>query len=436
MTPVLTAVALVFGITMLVVGVVRLLMVPFALVFEARHRRLPPGAAPHAGTIFDRPDRPDHASPPSVSVIVPAYNEGVVVDNCVRSIMRSNYPDFEVVCVDDGSSDDTYAKMQALEAELPGVIARTQPNQGKGAALNHGIDLALGEILVLVDADGMFGPDTLTEMVRAFTDERIGAVCGDDRTVNLDRVQTRFLALINHVGTGLMRRALSTLRCLPIVSGNTGAFRRDVLERTGPLNEDTIGEDLELTWRVYKAGYRAVFAPRALVYAESPSTPSELWNQRVRWGRGLLQTIRLHYDMTGNPRYGLFGPYLAFNFFAQVLGPVIQVVGLVVFGVLAFLGDPGVLPVTFWQVLLFLSLPLTAALLVLAVLLDRAPRDLRHAWTLPMWPLFSTAMSLVMLRAIWLELRGAENRWNKMDRSGTVSIDTGADTGADTGKNP
>ncbi|WP_454856061.1 glycosyltransferase [Promicromonospora soli] len=430
MTQVLTAVAVVFGVTMLVAGIVRLIMVPFALVFAARHRRLPPGAAPHAGTIFDSPDSPD-SPPPSVSVIVPAYNEGVVVENCVRSIARSRYPDFEVVCVDDGSSDDTYAKLQALAAELPGVVARTQPNRGKGAALNNGVDYALGDILVLVDADGMFGPDTLTEMVRAFTDERIGAVCGDDRTINLDHAQTRFLALINHVGTGLMRRALSTLRCLPIVSGNTGAFRRDVLDRTGPLREDTVGEDLELTWRVYRAGYRATFAPRALVYTESPSTLPQLFRQRVRWARGLLQTIRLHYDMIGSPRYGPFGPYLAFNAFAQVLGPVIQVAALVVFAALALLGDPGdlgdpgVVPVTFWQVLLFLSLPLTVVLLVLALILDRSPGDLRHAWTLPLWPFFSTVMSLVMLRAIWLELSGAESRWNKMDRSGTVSIKTG-----------
>ncbi|WP_242504444.1 glycosyltransferase [Promicromonospora panici] len=422
MIQVLTAFTLVVGVTMLVVGIVRLLMVPFAVRYEIRRPRRPSGAPPHAGTIFDRPDR---TAPPSISVIVPAYNESVVVENCVRSIVRSRYPDFEVVCVDDGSSDDTYAKLQALAAELPGVRAYTQPNSGKGAALNHGLRNAAGEILVMVDADGMLGPDTLTEMVRGFTDERIGAVCGDDRTLNLEGVQTRFLTVINHLGTGLMRRALSVLHCLPIISGNTGAWRRDVLERTGPLREDTIGEDLELTWRVYRAGYRAAFAPRALVYAEYPSTLRTLWNQRVRWGRGLLQTIRLHYDMTGNPRYGSFGLYLAFNLVAQVLGPMAQVFALAAFTALAFLGDPTIVPVTFWQVLLFLSLPLSLGLLAFAIFLDRSPRDLRHAWTLPLWPFFSTMMSLVMLRAAWLELRGAESRWNKMDRSGRVSVDTG-----------
>ncbi|MCP2265401.1 glycosyltransferase [Promicromonospora thailandica] len=422
MNDVLTAVTVVFGVTILLVGVGRLLIVPCALWFEARHRRLPAGTPPHAGTIFDPPP----AAPPSISVIVPAYNEGVVLDACVRSIARSDYPDFEIVCVDDGSTDDTYAQLRALADELPRVRALTQPNAGKGAALNRGVRHARGELLVLVDADGVFRPDTLREMVRAFGDPRVGAVCGDDRTVNLDRVQTRYLALVSHVGTGLVRRALDVLRCLPIVSGNTGAFRRDVLERTGPLREDTVGEDLELTWRVYRAGYRVAFAPRALVHAESPSTLRGLWKQRVRWARGLLQTVGHHRDMVGNPRYGIFGPYLALTVATQVLLPVVQVAAFVVLAVLAALGDTATLPGTLWEVVLFTGLALSVVLLLVAVLLDRSPGDLRHVWTLPLWPFYSAMMSLVMLRAIWLELRRADNRWNKLDRTGTISVDTTA----------
>jgi len=235
----LVAIGAIFGVMVLVVGAVRLAQVPFALVHAARFRPLPAEAPPEAGSIFEKA--------PAISVIVPAYNEGVVLENCLRSIVRSDYPDFEVICVDDGSTDETFALADRLAAELPCLTAVNQQNAGKGAALNRGIALARGDVLVLVDADGIFGPTTLTEMVRGFTDPRIGAVCGDDRPVNLDRVQTRFLALISHVGTGLLRRALHVLGMLPVVSGNTGAFRRDVLEQTGPLRTDTLGEDLELT---------------------------------------------------------------------------------------------------------------------------------------------------------------------------------------------
>ncbi|ACQ78605.1 glycosyl transferase family 2 [Beutenbergia cavernae DSM 12333] len=410
---ILTSVALVFGITLLVVGVLRLLLTPFALVFEARYGRAPRG--PHdVGPMFPEP--------PHVSVVVPAYNEAVVIVHCVRSILRSDHPHLEVVCVDDGSTDDTFALMEGLAAEHPSVRAIRQANAGKGAALNTGIAAAHGEVLLLVDADGLFRPDTVTELLRGFRDERVGAVCGNDRPVNLDRVQTKLLALISHVGTGLMRRALDVVHALPIVSGNVGAFRRDVLERTGPFRTDTLGEDLELTWRIYERGYRVTFAPRALVHAESPSTLRGLWRQRVRWARGLLQTTDLHRRTIGNPRYGFFGPYLAYNTLAQLVLPFVQVLAVVVLAVLVLTDGTSWLPSGLWPWVLFLGIPLSLALLLLAIALDRAPGDLRFLWTVPLWPLYSAMMTFVTIDAVRLELGGAEQRWNKLDRSGTVSV--------------
>jgi cellulose synthase/poly-beta-1,6-N-acetylglucosamine synthase-like glycosyltransferase len=347
----------------------------------------------------------------------------VVIENCLRSIVRSDYADYEVIAVDDGSSDDTYRRMQALAAEHPRITALAQANAGKGAALNTGIAHASGSVIMLVDADGLFQPHTISRMLRGFSDDRVGAVCGNDRPVNLDRVQTRFLALISHLGTGLMRRAMSELHCLPVVSGNIGAFRSEVLDAIGPLDEDTVGEDLELTWRVYREGWVIAFAPHALLYAESPSTPRALWRQRVRWARGLLQVTRLHRRMVGHPRYRMFGAFLAYNTFTQIVVPFLQVLGILTLGGLALAGQIPDVPTTLWQVALFVGLPLSIVLLVLAVFLDRAPGDLRHAWTLPVWPVYSSVMTLVMIWAVWLELTGAENRWNKLNRTGTVSVE-------------
>ncbi|WP_098470051.1 glycosyltransferase [Serinibacter salmoneus] len=361
------------------------------------------------------------AEPPSVSVVVPGYNEGRVLRACVASLLTSSYPDLEVILVDDGSSDDTLAVMRSMEHD-PRVRVLTKPNGGKGSALNLGIAHARGEVLVLSDSDGVFGRRTIHHLIAGFSDPAIGAVCGDDRPVNLDRVQTRFLSLISHLGTGLMRRGLHLLRCLPVVSGNIGAFRRDVLEQTGPLDEDTLGEDLELTWRVYRAGYRVAFAPRALVYAESPSTVRGLWRQRVRWTRGLVQTVTTHRDMVGNPRFGIFGPSLVLVVLTGLVVPVLQVITLALVAWAVASGDTTALGSSAWDVLLWLGLPVALVMLVLAIALNGAWRDLRFVPTLLLWPVYSVVLTAVTWHALALEIKGAPRAWNKLERTGVVSI--------------
>ena len=176
MIALLGAFATVVAVTLLVAGLIRLAFVPFSLSYEVRHRGRRDDRAPVTDrTIFDEP--------PFVTVVVPAYNEGVVIENCLRSIVRSDYGAYEVIAVDDGSSDDTYARMCAIAAESPRITAVSQENAGKGAALNTGIARARGTVVMLVDADGLFQPYTITRMLRGFTDDGVGAVCGNDRPV-------------------------------------------------------------------------------------------------------------------------------------------------------------------------------------------------------------------------------------------------------------
>ena len=137
--------------------------------------------------------------------------------------------------MDDGSTDNTAELMAGLAAGDPRIRVLTQANAGKGAALNLGIRNATGEVLMFVDADGIFSRYTVEKMLQGFEDGRTGAVCGDDRPVNLNRAQTRMLAFISHIGTGMVRRALTVIGCLPIVSGNIGAFPRKVVEEIGPV---------------------------------------------------------------------------------------------------------------------------------------------------------------------------------------------------------
>jgi cellulose synthase/poly-beta-1,6-N-acetylglucosamine synthase-like glycosyltransferase len=249
------------------------------------------------------------------------------------------------------------------------------------------------------------------------------------------------MCIQTHVGTSFVRRALAQINCLPIISGNIGAFRKIALIQSvagpeneivlsedsnwpenipGPFRHGFIGEDLELTWRVHRAGYRVEFAPQAIVLAEVPSTLKALWRQRVRWARGLLQTVSLHKTMFFNFRYGLIGLYLPLNFFNQVITPMLQLILLALFIFLALSGHS---PIQFTLVnfLLWFGLITAVFTTILAVILDKAWKDLIYLYILPLWVPYSLFMNAVMIWAIILEIRGTQANWNKLERTGVVS---------------
>ena len=392
------------SLTVFALGLLTLAYYPLSLIFALRKPRLP---------VF-------HSGPdPLVSVIVPGYNESKVVGSCIESILASDYPNFEIILVDDGSSDDTLAVMKTFEADQR-VRVIGKRNGGKASALNAGIVAAHGEILFFVDADGLFTPSAIREMLNGFRTEKVGAVCGNDAPVNLDRIQTRLASIQTHVGTGFVRRALALINCLPIVSGNIGAFRRSVIDKTGPFLEGFIGEDLELTWRVHKAGFQVNFAPLAVVLAEVPSTVKDLWKQRVRWARGLLQTIRIHKKMMFNSRYGLFGMYLPIIVTSMIIIPLLQLVIVILLPVLAVAGQSPI-PLSVFGVIGWLGLIMSLAATIFAIALNHAWKDLRYIYTVLFWVPYSLMMNVVTLWALVLEMRGARSEWNKLDRTGVIT---------------
>jgi poly-beta-1,6-N-acetyl-D-glucosamine synthase len=408
------------GFSCFLCGMALMIFLPLALIFEMRRTKQP---------VFNR-------VVPFVSVIVPAYNEGKVIANCLNSILDSDYPCFEVIVVNDGSTDDTLIaiyKVQKKRARVGRRLVRkgkhpSEPpltvlnirNSGKATALNTGLRAARGEIVFLVDADGIFGRDTIHRMLGGFTAKEIGAVCGNDAPINLDRLLPRLINIQTHVSTGLVRRALALINCLPIVSGNIGAFRKAALDRAGLLRDGFIGEDLELTWRIHRAGFKVNFVPGALVYAESPSTVKDLWKQRVRWARGYLQTVRLHRDLFFSLKGGGFGLYLHLNFFSIVMVPVLQLLALAIIPVLV-LGENGHLMFQTATITSLLGLGSSLINSLFAICLDRAWHDLKYVYIIPLWIPYSLILDCIFLWAIILELRKTSAVWNKLERRGIIN---------------
>ncbi|MGH6876592.1 MAG: polysaccharide deacetylase family protein, partial [Rhizomicrobium sp.] len=270
---------------------------------------------------------PASATPYSVSVIIPAFNEEKVIAATVEHILASDHPNLGVIVVDDGSRDATAAIMEREFGADPRVELVRIANGGKANALNVGLAQARGEVIVALDADTQFNADTIARLVRWFADPAVGAVAGNAKVGNRINIITRWQALEYIVSQNLERRALAALDTLTVVPGAVGAWRRSVLEELGGFTATTLAEDQDLTIAVQRAGYRVLFDASAIAWTEAPATIRGFAKQRFRWAFGTLQCLWKYRTLTFNPRYGALGLVALpqawmFQIFLTALAPV------------------------------------------------------------------------------------------------------------------
>ncbi|MEP7187238.1 MAG: glycosyltransferase, partial [Rhodanobacter sp.] len=269
--------------------------------------------------------------PPLVSVLIPAYNEEKVIASSIRQILRSRYPSLEIIVVDDGSIDATSAVVTEHYANEPRVRLLTIPNSGKAHAVNTALREASGTVVVALDADTQFEPDTISRLVRWFVDPHVGAVAGNAKVGNRINLITVWQALEYITAQNLERRALAALGAITVVPGAVGAWRRAALEQLGGFPSDTLAEDQDLTIAVQKAGYHALFDSEAIAWTEAPDTARGLARQRFRWAYGTLQCLWKHRDATFNPRRGALGMVALpqvwlFQILFSVVSPLVDLV--------------------------------------------------------------------------------------------------------------
>ncbi|MGB8652513.1 MAG: bifunctional polysaccharide deacetylase/glycosyltransferase family 2 protein [Mycobacteriales bacterium] len=350
---------------------------------------------------------------PPVSVLVPAYNEAVGIEHAVRSLVASDYPQLEVVVVDDGSTDGTGDIVAGLG--LPQVRLVRQPNGGKAAALATGVREARYDVLVMLDGDTVFEPDTIRRLVQPLRDPRVGAVSGNTKVGNRRGLLGRWQHLEYVSGFNLDRRLLDLLGCITTVPGACGAFRRQALDAAGGLSTDTLAEDTDVTMAVLRAGYTVVHEERARAWTEAPSSVTDLWRQRWRWGYGTLQCLWKHRaalrERSPLGRVGL--PYmLAFQVLLPLAAPVIDVFAL--HGVLA---GEGARVVLVWGGYVLLSV------LVAAYALHLDGERYGPLWSLPLQQLFYRQLIyLVVIQSVVSALSGIHLPWHKLERTGEVVV--------------
>jgi len=348
--------------------------------------------------------------------VIPAYNEAAGIAATVRSMTASRYPGpVEIVVVDDGSTDGTAGIVRGLG--LPGVHLISQPNAGKPAALNRGIAEARHDILVLVDGDTVFQPDTIGRLVSPMRWYQVGAVSGNTKVGNRTGILGRWQHLEYVMGFNLDRRMFDMLGTIPTVPGAIGAFRRAALAAVGGLSTDTLAEDTDLTMALCRSPWRVVYEPGAIAWTEAPATLRQLWRQRYRWCYGTMQAMWKHKRAVGERGpSGRLGRrcliYLAiFHVLLPLAAPVVDVFS--VYG-LVFLNPVQV--TLFW--LTFVLLQTLAG--GYALWLDR--ERLRSLWVLPLQQLvYRQLLYLVTIHSVITALLGTRQRWQVIQRVGVFT---------------
>jgi len=372
----------------------------------------------------------------AVSVLIPAYNEERVIERSVAQVLQTSNARVEVIVIDDGSRDATSAIVEGAFRNDDRVRLLTIENGGKARALNRGLDLATSEIVIALDADTQFEPDTIARLARWFAaDEKLGAVAGNAKVGNRINIITKWQALEYITAQNLERRALARLGAMTVVPGAVGAWRKQAIVDVGGYPQDTLAEDQDLTIAIQRAGWHVTYDQSAIAWTEAPQTLHQLARQRFRWAFGTIQCIWKHKRVIaeGSPRGLAFlglPQAILFQLLFAIVSPIIDLALVVSIastamsieehGRTAMSGDLHRVAL-FW--LLFAAIDITAALI--AVALERREDWSLLVWLVPQRFVYRQTMYYVVIKALVQALRGPRVGWSSIARSGQVKVRTG-----------
>ncbi len=272
-----------------------------ALIFYWHERKEPPYQQP--AELLDYP---------LLAVLVPCFNEGINAKETISHALKLDYPHFEVIAINDGSSDNTADVLNAMAAFYPQLrVVHLAENQGKAMALQAGSLVTEAEFLIGIDGDALLDPHAARWMIRHFQQNpAVAAVTGNPRIRNrstlLGRIQVGEFSSI----VGMIKRAQRTFGRLFTVSGVITAFRKSAVHEVGYWSPDMLTEDIDITWKLQRAGWDVRFEPNALVWILMPETLSGLWKQRLRWAMGGAQVLLKNIDVIIKPKLNFLWPLI------------------------------------------------------------------------------------------------------------------------------
>ena len=371
---------------------------------------------------------------PFVSVVIAAFNEEKVIVRTIEGVLANHYDDIEIIVVDDGSKDDTSGEVTRAFGDRVTLIR--QENGGKASALNRGFAIARGEIIIALDADTIFLKDTIAKLVRRFADPLVGAVAGNVKVGNRINPLTYWQAIEYITSQNLDRRAYAVINAVTVVPGAVGAWRREAVMQASGYTVDTMAEDMDLTWRIRRIGWKIETDSTAIGFTEAPDSFRALYKQRFRWAFGTLQCLWKHRRAVG--RYGWFGKVMLpalwlFQVAYQVISPLVDLqilwsVGSVTQAWIASQHSMEVQTLPHAIGKLYLILFMYAFFFVVelvgsAVAFKLDKEDGRMlVWLFWQRFLYRQLMYAVLLKSIKTAISGIRAGWGKLERKGTVEM--------------
>ncbi len=345
-----------------------------------------------------------------ISIIIPAFNEEVTISSCIESMLSLNYPRYEVVVVDDGSSDNTYNEASKFSGK--GVKVISQKNTGKPGAINTGIKNASGEIVITVDADSKLHPDALKWISRRFSgNPRLGAVAGNVKIDKPNSILKALQSLEYTSSINLGRKSQSLLHCVMIVPGAIAALKTSVLREVGFFPEDTFAEDFDITMKILKAGYHVEYESRAMAFTQAPESIEDIIKQRRRWHRGMTQVLAKYKNMYLNPKYGTAGmigvPYMWLELSSSLINMVLLCILLVASIFMTDMSSLTTGMLTYWALMIGVS--------IYSVLIDPKP-SIKEIIISPLFLFYNIFIDGISIMAFIEETLSIAMRWEKPKR--------------------
>ncbi len=356
---------------------------------------------------------------PLVSIIVPAYNEEVNAVSSLYNLLKTDYPAFEIIFVDDGSKDATYQKVATAFDGYQNVKVFTKPNGGKASALNFGISRSAAEYVVCIDADTQLKSDAVSQLMKHFLNPspkgEVGAVAGNVKVGNEVNMLTKWQAIEYISSQNFDRRAFAYLNAITVVPGAIGAFKKEAIEVAGGFTTDTLAEDCDVTIRIIRAGYIVSNETDALAYTEAPENLKPFLKQRFRWSFGVLQTFWKHRDLLFNNRYKWLSWLAMPNIllFQYIIPSVVPIADFFMLIGLLTGNAARILPY-------YLVFMLVDALVAFAAFLMEGEHLSRLIWIIPQRIVYRWLMWYVLFKSVRRAIKGELQHWGVLKRTGRV----------------